>query len=252
MNCPDTQKLIHAYADGELDLVRGLEVEQHLKSCVQCAAERNAVQSLRDALRKNDLAYRAPDSLRNEIHRMVRADEPVREDARPAGRIQLWFWRLLAAGATAFAVLTILSRSMIPGREPLLDEAVADHVRSLQVNHLTDVVSSDQHTVKPWFAGKLDFAPQVRDFATQGFPLIGGRLDYLDGRTVAALVYQYKKHIINAFIWPSAKTNTAAPVLESYRGYSVINFDANGFHYCLVSDAEGKVLSALAELIRQN
>jgi len=251
MNCADTLKLIHAYADGELDLIRSLEIEQHLKTCVQCAAERNAIQSLRAALRQGDLTHRAPESLREGVRRMARADEPepARQDFRPAESIQLWIWRLVAAGAAAFAVLTILSRAGMSGRDALLDEAVADHVRSLQVSHLTDVASTDQHTVKPWFAGKLDFAPEVRDFAAQGFPLIGGRLDYLDGRTVAALVYQYKKHFINTFIWPSSKTIVTAPVLENDRGYSVINFDARGFHYCIVSDAEGKALNAFADLI---
>lgn len=253
MNCDEIRKLIHAYADGELDLVRSLEVEQHLKSCAQCAEEKNAIQSLRNALRQNDLAWRAPDSLRTEIRKMVRVDEPARESVRvrPTGNFQLWVWRLLAGGATAFAVLTIFSRIAISGHDQLLDQAVAAHIRSLQANHLMDVASTDQHTVKPWFDGKLDFAPAVRDFAGQGFPLIGGRLDYLDDRTVAALVYQYKKHFINVFIWPSTTAKATTPVLENDRGYSVINFEANGFQYCLVSDAEGKTLSELAALMGQ-
>ena len=249
MNCADIRKSIHAYADGELDLARSLEVEDHLKSCAQCAAERNVIQSLRGALRQNELAWRAPDSLREEIRRLAGAGGPARVDVRRGERIELWIWRWLAAGAAALAVLMILSRSEISGRDRLLNEVVADHIRSLQANHLTDVVSSDQHTVKPWFDGKLDFAPDVKDFAAQGYPLIGGRLDYLDGRTVAALVYQYKKHFINAFVWPSPKGNVTAPVLKNYRGYSVINFDANGLHYCLVSDAEAKALSAFAGMI---
>jgi anti-sigma factor RsiW len=251
MTCVDIRKLIHAYADGELDLVRSLEVEKHLISCVQCAAERNGIQSVRDALKQNELAWRAPESLRREIRRMAGADEPVRADAGRGDRIQLWVWRCFAAGAAALAVVMILSRPGISGRDRLPDEAVADHIRSLQANHLTDVASSDQHTVKPWFDGKLDYAPDVKDFAAQGYPLIGGRLDYLDGRTVAALVYQYKKHFINAFVWPSAKANATAPVLENDRGYSVINFDANGFHYCLVSDAEGKALNEFGDLLER-
>ncbi|HEX3628585.1 MAG TPA: anti-sigma factor [Verrucomicrobiae bacterium] len=251
MNCADTRNLIHAYADGELDLVRSLEVEQHLKSCAQCAAENNAIQSLRQALRQNDLTHRAPDSLQKEIRKLVRTDEPTRESERPRIGAQLWIWRLIAAGATAFAVLTIFARIGIPARDPLVDEAIASHIRSLQANHLTDVASSDQHTVKPWFNGKLDFAPTVRDFAANGYPLIGGRLDYLDGRTVAALVYQYKKHFINVFVWPATNSKDTAPVLENERGYSVINFEANGFHYCLVSDAEGKALNGLVGLMGQ-
>jgi len=249
MNCADIRKLIHAWADDELDLVRSLEVEQHLKSCPACARERDAIQSLRDALRQNDLTFRAPDLLRMEIRKLAHADEPARDREDAPSGIQLWIWRLLAGGATAFAVLMIFLRPGISGREAMLDEAVSDHVRSLQANHLMDVASTDQHTVKPWFDGKLDFAPTVRDFAAQGFPLIGGRLDYLNGRTVAALVYGYEKHFINVFVWPSATATATAPVLETDRGYSVINFDADGFHYCIVSDAEGKALSELAGLI---
>lgn len=243
MNCAEIYPLLHACVDGELDLVRSLEVEQHLKSCARCAAERKSIQSLRDALRQNDLAYRAPDSLRKEIRKMARAS--VEED-RPRGNP--WIWKLIAAGATAFAVLAILLRPAgISEHDQLLNEAVASHVRSLQASHLTDVASSDQHIVKPWFNGKLDFAPDVKDFAAQGFPLVGGRLDYLNGRTVAALVYRHNKHFINVFVWPSAKAMKSTT--ENDHGYSVINLGADGFHYCLVSDLNATELNELARLI---
>jgi len=121
-------------------------------------------------------------------------------------------------------------------------------VRSLMPGHLTDVLSSDQHTVKPWFAGKLDFSPSVKDFAAQDFPLIGGRLDYVNGRTVAALVYQHKKHLINVFIWPVASASGSEEI-TSYHGYNVINREANGFHYCVVSDMDEKGLEQLAGLL---
>ena len=130
----------------------------------------------------------------------------------------------------------------------MLREVMAGHVRSLQAEHLTDVASSDQHTVKPWFAGKLDFSPNVRDFAEQGFPLIGGRLDYLQGREVAALVYRRNKHVINVFVWPSATLERTAQT-ESLKGYSIVNFDASGLRYCLVSDLNAKELNELAGLM---
>lgn len=251
MNCAEILPLLHAYADGELDLVRSLEVEDHLKSCARCAAEKNAIQSLRDALRQNDLAYRAPGSLQKQIRKIAvgraypRAG--IEATARKSLAAPLWFWKLFAAGATAFAVLTILLRpSGVSEHERLLGDAVADHVRSLQANHLTDVASSDQHTVKPWFDGKLDFAPEVKDFGTKGFPLVGGRLDYLEGHTVAALVYRHNKHLINVFIWPSAKA--MKPTTENRRGYSILNFDSNGFHYCLVSDLNAPELNELGRL----
>lgn len=250
MNCAEIKPLLHAHADGELDLVRNLEVEQHLKSCATCTAENKSIQSLRDALRQNDLAYRAPDALRKEIRKIVRGEEPAREvlaDGHRPRPTVVWIWKLIAAGATAFAVITILLRPGISSHDQLLGEAVASHIRSLQANHLTDVASTDQHTVKPWFDGKLDFAPSVKDFADQGFPLIGGRLDYLDGRPVAALVYRRDKHIINVFIWPAATAD--AQRIGNEHGYNVITLDIGKFHYCLVSDVEEKELEQLAGLL---
>jgi len=134
------------------------------------------------------------------------------------------------------------------GRDQLLNEAVASHVRSLMVEHITDVTSSDQHTVKPWFSGKLDFAPVVKDFAAQGFPLVGGRLDYMNGRAVAALVYRRNNHLINVFVWPARDTGSGKPAVENHRGYSVINREMDGLHYCLVSDLNDKELVELANL----
>src|SRR4029078_5320611 len=112
--------------------------------------------------------------------------------------------------------------------EDFLNQAVATHVRSLMVEHLTDVASTDQHTVKPWFDGKLDFAPEVKDFAAQGFPLAGGRLDYLNGRVVAALVYRRNKHYINVFVWPPASGGSGKLIVEKRRGYVVINRERGG------------------------
>lgn len=132
-----------------------------------------------------------------------------------------------------------------------MDDAVAGHVRSLMAGHLTDVASSDQHTVKPWFTGKLDFAPDVKDFAPQGFALVGGRLDYLEGRTVAALVYRRNLHSINVFIWPSAKEGSGKLTVEKRRGYAIINRETAGLHYCLVSDLNEKELTELANLLGQ-
>ena len=258
MNCPETSKLLHAYIDGELDLVRCLEVEEHLKSCAQCVAGKNSLQSLRSALQNGagDLAYAAPDSLRNKVRQMARdsgsrssssdATEPNQRENKSQSQPQL-FWKWLAMGATVAAALAIFLRPAgVSEQELLMNEAVAGHVRSLMANHLTDVASSDRHTVKPWFDGKLDFAPTVKDFADQGFPLVGGRLDYLDGRPVAALVYRRDKHIINVFVWPAA---TTARETENYHGYNTITFGAGGFQYCLVSDVEEKELERLAGLL---
>jgi anti-sigma factor RsiW len=248
MNCAEIRLLLHAHADGELDAANSLELERHLKTCAACATEKASLQSLRAALRDGDLNFRAPDSLKKDLRQFVRdlgGEKTPRKEFNPQ-----WLWKFLAFGATAFALLTIFLRPAgISGHDQLLDEVVASHVRSLQVEHLTDVVSSDQHTVKPWFNGKLDFAPDVKDFATQGFPLVGGRLDYLDGRTVAALIYRHNQHFINVFVWPSAEA--MKPETERRRGYAIINCATNGLHYCLVSDLNPVELGELAGLCGQ-
>ena len=244
MNCTESHLLLHAYVDGELDLVRSLDLEQHFKTCGACATTRQSLQSLRSVLRQGDLVNRAPETLRNRVRQIARSSDTETQPRRTGN----WLWPWLTIGATGFALLTLLLRpGGISERDQILSEAVASHVRSLMAAHLTDVASSDQHTVKPWFNGKLDFAPDVRDFAAQDFPLVGGRLDYLNGRAVAALVYRHNKHFINVFVWP-AKT-AGANEIENLRGYSVINRDANGLHYCLVSDLNEKELAELADLI---
>jgi anti-sigma factor RsiW len=175
---------------------------------------------------------------------MARGQE---RETRPRLLQSLLFWKFLAFGAAAFALLAIVSRP--GGRDQFFDEAVASHVRSLMVDHLTDVASSDQHTIKPWFNGKLDFAPDVKDFATEGFPLVGGRLDYLNGRAVAALVYERNKHLVNVFIWPTATADSGKETTENHRGYSVIYRQKNRLQYCLVSDLNEKELVGLAHLL---
>jgi anti-sigma factor RsiW len=247
MNCAETHPLLHAYTDGELDLVRSLEVEQHLRGCAACESQKASLQSLGSLLRNSDLAYRAPDSLRKKVRQIAPA--PERGTRSRADNVSpLWKW--LAIGATAFAVFTLVLRT--PGNSDnsrLLDDAVAGHVRSLMAGHLMDVASTDQHTVKPWFNGKLDFAPDVKDFAAQDFPLVGGRLDYLDHRAVAALVYRRNKHFINVFVWPASSPNEPQPADKNLRGYWVINRQVNGLQYCLVSDLNEKELGELADLL---
>lgn len=247
MNCAEIRKFLHAHADGELDIANSLELERHLKTCAACAAENNSLQSLRAALRDSGLAYCAPKSLHKKVWQITR---PANEEIPTREISWQWLWQWLAAGATALAVLTLILRPAgISEHDQLLNEAVAAHVRSLQAEHLTDVTSSDQHTVKPWFDGKLDFAPDVKDFAAQNFPLIGGRLDYLNSHAVAALVYRHNKHLINVFVWPLKNSEAVKGGTENRRGYFLLNREANGLHLCLVSDLNEKELGELAELI---
>jgi anti-sigma factor RsiW len=245
MNCAESRLLLHAYTNAELDLVRSLDVEQHLQTCHACATESRSLLSLRSALRTAEFTHHAPQSLRNKVRQIARTpDEKPRPIRAP------WLWQWLAAGATALALLTLLLRPAgVSDHDLLANEIVSSHVRSLMPGHLTDVVSSDQHTVKPWFNGKLDFAPDVKDFAAQGFPLAGGRLDYLNGRAVAALVYHRNQHLINVFVWPVDRAGGAKATVENRRGYNLINREANGLHHVLVSDLNAGELGELADLI---
>ncbi len=246
MTCAESRLLLHAHADRELDLANSRELERHIAACAVCAAEEKSVQSLKTALRRSSLRYEAPEFLRKEMRQMARgaSDEP-----RPSFLQSLRLWRSVAFGMTALALAAILlGPAGSSEQKRLVNEAVASHIRSLMAEHLTDVASTDQHTVKPWFNGKLDFAPDVKDFAVQGFPLVGGRLDYLQGRTVAALVYRRNKHFINVFIWPAASAASGRLATETLRGYSVISRDAKGSHYCLVSDLNPEELAQLAKL----
>jgi anti-sigma factor RsiW len=239
------QELLHAYVDGEIDLVSGQEVEQHLRSCEDCRRAEQQIRALRKALASDAPAYRAPAHLR----RSVRA--ALRREAKESGREISWPWLVLATGA-ACAVLFfagVLFQTSRTTRDSIADQVIGNHVRSLLATHLVDVTSSDQHTVKPWFDGKIDFAPTVGDLSSSGFPLTGGRLDYLDGKTVVALVYKRNKHPINLFIAPAATNHDTAPELISRRGYSLFHWTHGEMDYWAVSDLNQTELRQFSDLL---
>ena len=179
--------------------------------------------------------YRAPDALRARIRSSIAAEG--RRQLRP----KLWTWGGIAAGMAAASVISwnaALMQARVGGEGVLEREVASAHVRSLMAEgHLNDVVSTDQHTVKPWFQGKLDFAPVVNDLAPSGYPLTGGRLDYIDGRLVAALTYRSRLHVLNLFEWPAADAGDAKPELVTRNGYSIVRWKRGGLQYWLVSDA---------------
>lgn len=234
MNCDEVSRFIHAYSDGELDLPRSLEVEEHLRTCAACEA---SYENLRALKRSTSAAYfPVPDGLRENVLTAVRRTRPIdifnaRRDFRP--------W-LLTGLAIAAAVLLgfFLGRSFVhrAPEQALLAEITDSHIRSLVGTHLTDVISSDQHTVRPWFEGKLDFAPPVEDLSGSGFPLIGGRVEYIDGRPAAALVYERRKHFINLFIWPASDGAAPITATKPRRGYSILHWQRAGMNYWAVSE----------------
>jgi anti-sigma factor RsiW len=237
--------------DGELDLVRAVEIEQHMQTCTGCAQAYKGQQSLRAAIRGSALYARAPVALEKRIQASVRqAINPA-----PAARVLRWPWLGVAAALACMAILAWgLASAWIPpaAGDQLASEVLTSHVRSLMADHLADVNSSDRHTVKPWFNGKLDFAPTVEDLASQGFPLTGGRLDYLNGRPVAALVYQRQRHIINLFSWPAGQAGDQAAATETRQGYNLIHWTKAGMTYWAVSDLNVDELQQLVQLIQQH
>jgi anti-sigma factor RsiW len=250
LNCREIETLIHGYADGELDLVQGLEIERHLQECPSCAGALAGLQSVRAAIRDNPPYFQAPPGLARRVRSSLREAGPA---ARPA---LLGARRLLAVTASAALIAAAgwgLAR-VLPARPDDADptrELVASHVRSQMLpSHQFDVESTDAHTVKPWFEGKLDFAPPVKDLAAQGFPLIGGRLDYLRDRPVAALVYRRRKHPIDLFIWPSPPGPEAAPARATRQGYHMVGFSHSGMTYWAVSDLNEPELEEFVRLIR--
>jgi anti-sigma factor RsiW len=259
MRCSDAQELVHAYFDGELDLIRSLEVERHLRECVPCASELERHRALRASLRRQEVYHTIPATLLQRLApprpaatngHALKIDVARPATAPPRRSNVRWWLSGLAAAVVASSSITWYASQSDFSRNLLADQIVNSHVHSLLADHLTDVESSDRHTVKPWFNGKLDFSPTVQDFASEGFPLVGGRLDYLTGRAVAAMVYRRNKHLINVFVWPGASQLDRSSF--SRRGYNVIVWhDSAGMNWCAVSDVAMEDLKQLAWLIQQ-
>lgn len=250
MSCTSAENLLEAYLDNELDAIQKAEVAAHLESCPSCATSIDRLSKLSAAIRQPALYYQVPPYLE------ARVLAALREDVRPEVRQRsaFWNWAALAACLVLAAALswTFLSlRARNSNREIVAQQVVSSHIRSLLGSHLLDVPSTDQHTVKPWFAGKLDFAPDVKDLAGQGFRLIGGRLDYVDGRPVAALVFQHRLHMVNLFVWPSPQDAAKPESIPTRNGYNVVHWNANRMTYWAVADIPVAELEQFAQLYRK-
>lgn len=248
MDCHDAMMLLPVYSDGELDPVQSAEIEKHVLGCADCAARRDELASLSARIRTEVPYYTAPPTLHERIRALVARERDARPSPRPAGNR----WRWLSAGALAGSAATVLAwfiGSAVLEQQvgtDLINEAVANHSRATLAGRLIDVASSDQHTVKPWLSARLDYSPPVRDFSPDGLPLAGARLDYLDGRPVAALVYKHREHTIDVFVRPLVAGRPASvPKSATLRGFNVAHGTAAGMECWAVSDASPDVLASL-------
>lgn len=243
MTCDQLRRNLDAYIDRELELGKSLEIERHLQTCPSCEEAHLTIESVRTAVTTPTLYHRAPPGLLDQLK-----SSPASAPPQPSFRIGTWKLVAAAMFMIVASVAISLAVSHRASRTQLADEAIASHVRSLMVDHLADVVSTDQHTVKPWFNGKIDFSPPVVDPAAEGFPLTGGRLDYLSGRPVAALVYRRRQHVINLFVWPDDASLAASE--RHTNGYNVIEFAEGGMHHVACSDLNDAELRQFVGLIR--
>ena len=252
MPCEHSQVELHGYLDGELDAMGATNFEKHLEDCPDCKRVLAAEESLRSALQNAALYERAPESLRKNLFDAPRVKVAA---IRPA-RTFSFSWQWLAVAAVLLLSVAVgwgmWQRSQTPSSMQLVAASLVDaHLRSLQPGHLADVESTDQHTVKPWFDGRLDFAPPVRDFASDGFPLLGGRLDVVQGRTAAALVYGRRKHVINVFV-EKTPSGEAWNGFGNLQGYHWLSWQKDGFSFFAVSDVSAPDLNQLEQLFVNN
>jgi len=250
MNHDEVTRLLGAYLDGELDLTTCVKLEEHIAGCEACRQKMDAEAELIATVREEAPRFEAPAFLETRIRAAVRGEKGVKAEARKWYSYSprfLWTGAAIAAMAAVLLMFSIFAR---PGMPEIVREAVANHVRSLQVNHLMDVASTDQHTVKPWFAGRLNYSPQVIDLTPSGYPLVGGRLDVLDGQNVAAIIYGRRKHYINLFIWPA--TGGSLPSHPyTLNGYHVLGWTKGGMNYLAVSELGQQEFEDFAKLIQQ-
>jgi anti-sigma factor RsiW len=225
--------LVHALVDGELDAGHAHDVETHMAGCADCAAEFARVRDLRDKMKSIDLRFTAPDDLLDRLERALpKQPQPLSTSRRDILKGAGFGIGLSAIAASGLFVMVARNDT----QDRILNELVSAHLRSLQADHLTDVLTSDRHTVKPWFNGRVDVAPPVADLTAQGFTLIGGRLDAVDGNAVAAIVYRRAKHIINLFVIPTATASRTAPTMQTVHGFNIARWTDEGLLLWAVSD----------------
>jgi anti-sigma factor (TIGR02949 family) len=230
MTCDEARILLHALLDNELDAGHAREVEAHIAGCPACAAELSAQREMQRVLADANLRYTAPASLRARIE----ASLPQRQQPSRRSVLRGFAMGSAVSALAASGVVALVLRQ--DDQQRILSEVVSAHLRSLQAGHLIDVVSTDQHTVKPWFNGKLDVAPPVIDLTAQGFTLVGGRLDYIDARAIGAVVYKRRQHVVNLFVSQTSNAEYRAPKTETMQGFNCRRWGNRGLNFWAVSD----------------
>jgi anti-sigma factor RsiW len=258
-SCADYETLLHALADGELDAGHVRDVDVHVAGCPDCAAKLKSIRAMRDAMAKGRLRETAPAHLRSRIEALfpiaAPAVAPATASAAGEGLLSRWWGSFLGGFSIGTALSAAVAATLIVGvfrsdqNQRVADEVVSAHIRSLQAGHLMDVVTSDQHTVKPWFNGKLDVAPPVIDLTAEGFTLLGGRLDYIDGEPVASVIYQRRKHVINLFVAQRLGAAHASVMSKTVQGYNVRHWTQQGLDFWAVSDLSGDELDEFVQKI---
>lgn len=249
MSCHEAMRL-QEYFDGELDANAAVAIETHLETCTDCAALLRDLEVGRHALRDSASYHRASDALRSRIGDALReeAGERLSRRVTPLGA-SFWSGALSGGGVTALAAALAFFLLLPPSANLLVGDLTNAHLRAMMSDHLVDVVSSDRHTVKPWFAGHTDVSPPAIDYAQHGFTLVGGRADYVDGRRAAVVVYRHGKHIVNLFAWIAGDESLPAPATRN--GYHLIFWKSGNVAYCAISDTAPNELMTLVRLIQK-
>lgn len=246
MNCASAAALLDAYLDNELDVSHVIDVEQHLRECADCSQALKSARILSRSLRNlRSSEAQAPEQMRKAAVARLRR-------VNGAGRRRWVLWGMIPAAASLVAIGVFNGPLMHSASDKeIAREVTASHIRSLMPNHLLDVTSSDRHTVKPWFAGKIDYSPPVSDFGAEGFPLVGGRLDYIGSRQVAVLIYERRQHAINCYVWPENGEDSGVAE-RTENGYQMEDWRKAGMRFWLVSDLNGVEMRELAKLMQEH
>jgi anti-sigma factor RsiW len=249
MNCNEAGTLVAQYADGEVDNLQGRSIERHLRGCAACATKHEGVLALRAQIRAKEPYFPAPPALRERVRALL-ANAHDAAPVRPRPERDRWRWLTgsALAGCTATMLAWTLGTAVINwhANEDVAVEAVAIHVRATLNDHLIEVASSDRHTVKPWLSARLDYSPPVQDLASEGFVLSGGRLDKLDKKRVATLVYRYRLHTIDVFVRPEV-AHAPSTTLRTVRGFNVAHATGSEMDWLAVSDVSADVLTAFVQ-----